>query len=247
MTRSSRWGRLAATSMAAGLTLASLGSTVAAASPSASQLLHESVAALEHAPTLTFRGYVLQGKGTSRIQLLVRTTDHGREADGHLAFGPAKGAPTQTVAFVRLGSAVYFDANQHFWAANAGKPPMPKPVLKVLGGHWVRLPAKDALSGIASFTNPASIAKGFMGGVTGALHLGPLTKVNGVRARSIVQGTSTLDVAAAGKPLPLEALDRSKGSGGAIVFGYPKVLHVKAPRGAITVAQAVKEAANQAG
>lgn len=250
-----RGTRRAGACAATALGLASLWSVGAGAASTASPavtLLRRSMTALGHVPTVVLSGYIPNGK--QRMGILVRSVDHGREASGHVALGAPKGAAPQSFSYVVIGTTFYLHANEPFWAAqlhNPSSPALSKAVLKVLSGHWVRVPtstAKSMEAGFGVLVDPAKLATGLLrGAMSQAMHLGPMTQVHGTAARTIVQGSSRMAVAAKGAPLPLKLVGPSASGGGVLTFAYPKHLHITAPKGALTEAQAGQEAAKQAG
>lgn len=240
--RGGRRGRAAACATAA-LGMASMWSVGAGAAQTSSPaltLIRKSMTALGHAPTVVLSGYVQNGN--KRMGLLVRSTDHGREASGRMALG------SQAFFFVKIGTTYYLDANRPFWKANASHPAPPAAALQALAGRWLRMPksgSKGSMSGLAALTTPAKLASSFLhGGVSKAAHLGPVTQVHGTAARTIVADGGRIAIAANGAPLPLELVG-PKGSGDVLTFAYPKSLHITAPQGAITVTQAIAGAKSQ--
>ncbi len=114
-----------------------------------------------------------------------------------------------TTQIVRLGGKAYFDAGSAFWTHIAGTAGA-----QLFAGRWIEASATSGpLASFTSLTSMRTLIGGLLGS-HGPLVLGGSATVGG-RAVLVIRDTgngATLEVAAAGAPLPLEATSKAAGS-----------------------------------
>jgi hypothetical protein len=135
-----------------------------------------------------------------------------------------------TVMLVRLGSKVYMNGNDAFWAAYGGPT-----VAKLYSNRWLQVPTSS--SQIAPFVRLTDIDQLFGGtiGSHGTIDKGGTTTYKGQKVIVLKeQGRSggSLYIAASGTPYPVAIVSPNAGAEGSVGFDqWNKAVPINAPKG----------------
>ena len=193
------------------------------AGKSATQVLADAKSALFNAKSVHISGVV---------------TDQGQQQKLDLRFQGNDTAGTQTmqglvVNIVKIGATAYIKAPAGFWTKTAGSK------AAGLAGKWIK---STGQSNVLSSLTLQSIAAG-LNSTDSPLQSGvKQTTLNGKKALVLTQKDgSTLTVADAAAPVPLQIVNKTAATKGQLDFtGYGATQNITAPPGAMTAAQALK-------
>ena len=159
--------------------------------PNAAQLLKQAQAAASSASSVTVKGTVPSDGKVVTVDMSMGT-DSG---SGTIDVGG------MTISIIRVGSDVYFSADDAFWTSTAGPA-----AAKLFSGKWVKIPATT--QGFDSFAQLSKV-KSFMSGLFGdsgsnanVEYVGT-TDFQGQSAYQLSDPKGTLYIAAEGEPFPL--------------------------------------------
>ncbi|TWP39065.1 hypothetical protein [Leekyejoonella antrihumi] len=206
----------------------STGSSAAAAGggeagKSATQVFADAKSALFNAKSVRVSGTVI---------------DHGQQQKVNLRFQGDNTAGTETIGgmvinIVKIGSTAYIKAPASFWTKTAGSK------AAGLAGKWIKSTGtSNALGALTLQSLAADLNSSGSPIRSGITH----TTLHGKKALTLTQKDgSTLTVADAASPVPLQIVNKSAASKGQLDFtGYGVGQHITAPKGAVTATQALK-------
>lgn len=165
-------------------------------------------------------------------------TGHGLQQKLDLRFQGDNTSGTQTISgtvvnLVKIGSTAYIKAPASFWTKTAG------PKAAALAGKWITATGNsNALGSLTLQSLAADLNSSDSPLQSEVKH----TTLQGKKALILTQEDgSTLTVADAASPVPLQIVNKSASSKGQLDFtDYGVSQHITAPKGAVTAAQAVK-------
>lgn len=165
-------------------------------------------------------------------------TAHGQQEKLDLRFQGENTSGTQTVGgmvvnVVKIGSTAYIKAPASFWTKTAG------PQAAALAGKWIK--ATGNSNALGSLTLQ-SLAAGLNSSDSPIQSTVKHAMLQGKKSLTLSQKDgSTLTVADASTPVPLQIVNKAATSKGELDFsGYGASQNITAPQGAVTAAQAVK-------
>jgi len=241
---------LAGSLLLGGASLAAAGTVAAATSPPhagiaslpAGKVLAQAEAALKQANNVWLLGGLVENG--AKFGLNIKSANRGTESAGSVDSQSASLGFVGTLKFVETATAVYLNADSHFWnKALAGSnlsPTVLKHVLTVISNRWIEYTGSSAASfktGFSKLTNPVQLA-GLFAGNTGTLSKGAATVKRGQNVLPIHSSKGgTLYVALTGPPLPVELDGGSGNSGGTLLFRYPGTVNIQPPAQSETLQQ----------
>jgi hypothetical protein len=219
-----------AVALAAGAPLV-LNPAVAAAAPSAKQLVVDSIAATKTASSVHIVGSVSSKGQTIGLDVAASNANEGQ---GLVSINGG------TVKVVRLGQLVYFNANAAFWTQSAGASDA------VFAGRWVSVPANGSDGkDFAQFLGTSALFKQILTGThldESTFTLEPNTTIAGVAVYAIdgsntsSGSTGTIYIARKGKPYIVKLITTSSAGAGELTFtDYNQPVHPAVPPHAVTL------------
>ena len=178
----------------------------------------------------------LEQAGAARLTGSGTMDGRRMRVDLHLQADGATGTMTidgRSVLLTNVGGKVYMKAPAAFWQGSG----VPASLAQGLGSKWVILPS-GASSGLDQFTlhgMAQQLRKPSGAKIEDAVHTATL---HGQEVVVVTQSDgSTLDVAATGKPYPLQTVDKGKDSGTITISDFGRKTEITAPSGAVDLSQ----------
>ena len=214
---------LAATLLVAALAVTGCGSS----SPSARQILANSIKAAEAASSLHMSGSLNSSGKQIGIDLWIAK---GNGAEGSLTVGGAK------VRLIIVGGNLYINAPASFLTQFVSSPQFIH-----LGGRWLKIPVSNPgqFVSFVAFSRPDILLGQLQSSADASLKNNGETTYKGQSVLALYDGASngTLYVRATGTPYPV-ALVKTGSSGGAVAFGgWNHAVTLKAPKNVLAYTQ----------
>jgi hypothetical protein len=197
------------------------------ASKSASQVLADAKAAVASASSLHVSG---QGQTSGNPIGVDLSLVRGKGGTGSLTINGGK------VDVTRIGNTVYIRGSAAFFKNYTGN----AAAAQLVGGKWLKGSATAAqLKPLAAFTGPTALFAAIASSHGTLVNKGETT-YNGqdvVEIRDVTK-SSSLYVAATGKPYPVAVVGGKTGNSGTVTFGdWNASVSLKAPSGALDISQ----------
>ncbi len=194
------------------------------ADKTAEEIVADAKAAAEKAGSVHFHGSIVESGAPLKVDIRI---DGAKGGTGAMTVQGAK------VEIVRIGSEAYLKGSRAFYTQIAGAE-----AAKLLNGKWLK---GSATSGdLAALADLTDINKLFDAALkpNGTITKGKETTVDGQKVIGISSSEGTLYVATTGEPFPVEIMQASGDSSGAVHFDeWNETVDLKAPKDAVDVSK----------
>ena len=115
------------------------------------------------------------------------------------------GVDGASIEIIRVGSDVYFKADEAFWTSTAGAA-----AANLFNGKWVKIPATtQGFDSFAQLSKVKDFMTGLFGSASGKVELVGTTDYEGQSAYELSDSDGTLYIAAEGEPYPVALVGKN--------------------------------------